>query len=268
MNTKTITNIYQVIDERDIDEILRANTNKLVVMMFSMIGCSSCKEMKPLFVNMSKQHTESIFIYVCINKFNETDKKYTNWVQYYPSFSYYFKLNEISRFTGGDFNKLIQTFSYLKIEINKNIQLNSPQQIYQQPQIQQIQQPSPQIQQPSSQIQQPHQQPQPQQPQQIKQQPAVQHPLKVPQVLHQSQQIYQAQQLPVQSNIASQDQQLPVQSNIASQDQQNQELITKNNKIQEIQELQKLKYMVQMQQLFQLQRLQKIQKTKQEEIEK
>lgn len=97
-----VNNIYQVSNNGDLQEILETVKNRLVVLMFSAHWCGPCKTIKPEFINQSKLHTNSLFIYIDIE-----DCPVSN-VQSLPTFMFYINGNMIHKFEGADVNKLVQ----------------------------------------------------------------------------------------------------------------------------------------------------------------
>ena len=81
-------NIYQVTNEQDLDEILNDHVHNLTILMFSSQTCSPCKEIKPIFINTARKYTDCFFVYIDINKFQNTTFKYTETVNITPKFSY------------------------------------------------------------------------------------------------------------------------------------------------------------------------------------
>ncbi len=111
-------NIFQVLKETDLDEIMNDHNQNLVVVMFSTKTCRPCMRIKPKFVDMAKENGECFFVYIDLNNFENTEYKYTKTVEATPKFSYYFNNVEIADVMGADESVVSKTLSHLKNKIS------------------------------------------------------------------------------------------------------------------------------------------------------
>ena len=120
-------NIFQVINEPHLDEILSNHMRDLIVVMLSSRNCEPCKLLKPKFVVLFKQHKDTFFVYIDKNNYVTTQNKYFNEFQYTPTFLFYFGGGRIAIVEGGYEKSLIQTLLILKqkIEEKNKMLLNS-----------------------------------------------------------------------------------------------------------------------------------------------
>jgi len=110
-------NIYQVIKEKDLNEIINDHPQDLLLIMYSSKTCGPCKKIKPLFINMSKENEDSFFVYIDINNYDGDISKYTNGFEGTPKFSFYFNKNEIAIIYGANEQVLKDTYMKLKMKI-------------------------------------------------------------------------------------------------------------------------------------------------------
>ena len=82
-------NLYQVVKSEDLDEIILSNPNKLIICMFSSKNCPPCSKIKPIFINYSKEHTDTLFIYVDV-MFEDKERKYLTHIEVTPMFLFFF----------------------------------------------------------------------------------------------------------------------------------------------------------------------------------
>ena len=113
-------NIFQVLKETDLDEIMNDHTQNLVIVMYSTKTCGPCMRIKPKFVSLSRENTDCFFVYIDLNIFEDTSFKYTRSVRGTPKFSYYFNNVEIACVMGADESVVVSTLANLKNKINLN----------------------------------------------------------------------------------------------------------------------------------------------------
>ena len=73
-SVNSINNIFQVVNEAHLDEILNEHQQGLTVLMLSSKVCEPCKMIKPVFIQLSKQNSDCIFVYI--------DRKNAVWYFY------------------------------------------------------------------------------------------------------------------------------------------------------------------------------------------
>lgn len=112
-------NIFQVVDEHHIDEILSEHLQELCLIMYSSKTCPHCKMMKPKFVNLSKQHKNIFFIYVDKDNFNISTNKYFSECNAIPLFLFYIGENKIAFIEGAQEQALISTLLELNYRIEE-----------------------------------------------------------------------------------------------------------------------------------------------------
>lgn len=110
-------NLYQVLSSTDVDEILEEHVESLVVIMFSSKSCSPCRQVKPTFVQSSKDNPNCYFLYIDIGNFEDKNLTYLNNVKGTPKFSYFFNNQEIAYILGGDKEVYNNTLHDLKNRI-------------------------------------------------------------------------------------------------------------------------------------------------------
>ena len=115
-------NIYRVIDESQIDEILEEHKQILVVMMYSSKNCGPCKAFKPKFVNLAVQHRDVLFVYVDKTQFTITKNKYFKDYNLTPTFIYFFGGNNIAFVEGVHEAAIIKTLMTIKEKIEEKRQ--------------------------------------------------------------------------------------------------------------------------------------------------
>jgi thiol-disulfide isomerase/thioredoxin len=136
-------NIFQVLNETHLEEIMTNHIRNLVVVMLSSKECPPCKAIKPKFVGLAKKNTDVFFIYVDRSNYNVMANKYFASFEFTPTFIFYFGGNQIAFVEGANEENLIKTLTILKQKIEEKRQELQKQQIPQQ-NLQQNPQQSPQ----------------------------------------------------------------------------------------------------------------------------
>lgn len=108
-------NLFQVLNYNDLKDIFDDNSDKLILIMFSMKTCGPCKLIKPKFVELSKKEQSCLFIYIDVENF--VDDKFISGVTSVPRFSFYYDNSEIASQEGANYEDLIKAFYDLKIMI-------------------------------------------------------------------------------------------------------------------------------------------------------
>lgn len=116
-----MSNIFQVVKEDHIDNILKKNSKKLVVLMITMNGCGACVKIKPFYYQLSKKYNDYIFLFINVHNFNVTEGKYTNDLNYFPTFKYYFGLYDIGRVEGANQKKIEEVILVFKQRLEKSM---------------------------------------------------------------------------------------------------------------------------------------------------
>ncbi len=112
-------NIFQVINENNLDEILSHHMRDLVVIMLSGKNCSPCKAIKPKFVELSKQYKDIFFVYVDITNYTTVGNKYFSEYEFTPTFLFYFGYSKIAFIEGAHEQSLVKTLLTLKQKIEE-----------------------------------------------------------------------------------------------------------------------------------------------------
>ena len=107
------SNIYQVLKEVDLNEILNDQSQSLVLVMFSAKNCKPCSQIKPKFINLSKENPKSHFVYIDVDNFENN----TFEIQGTPKFLFYFDNQVIAEILGAQEESLSNTFSNIKNKI-------------------------------------------------------------------------------------------------------------------------------------------------------
>ena len=87
-------NLFQVLDEEDLNEILTDQKDTLVVLLFSAKWCGPCRKIKPKFIEISKQYTDCYFIYINVDSYSDKNFNYMNDVSSVPYFLFYHQKNK------------------------------------------------------------------------------------------------------------------------------------------------------------------------------
>ena len=115
-------NIFQVINETHLDEILSQHMRDLVVIMLSSKNCGPCKTIKPRFVELSKQHKDIFFVYVDRTNYDVMENKYFADYLFTPTFLFYFGGNRVAFIEGNHEESLIKIIMILKQKIEEKRQ--------------------------------------------------------------------------------------------------------------------------------------------------
>jgi len=110
-------NIFQVINETHLDEILSQHVKSLIVVMLSSKNCGPCKTIKPKFVALAKHHQDMFFVYIDRTNYDVMNNKYFADYQFTPTFLFYFGGNRVAFFEGAHEESLVKIVTILKQKI-------------------------------------------------------------------------------------------------------------------------------------------------------
>lgn len=111
-------NIFQVIEEKHIDEILTDHTQDLSIIMYS-VSVPEYKKLKSTFVNLSKKYAHIFFIYVDKNNFQMSNHKYFTPETKIPYFQFFIGGNKIAFIEGGSEQILEKTVFELNFKVEE-----------------------------------------------------------------------------------------------------------------------------------------------------
>jgi thiol-disulfide isomerase/thioredoxin len=111
-------NIFQVINENHLEEIINQNRQTLIVIMLSSKECPPCKTIKPKFITSSKQNKDIMYIYIDRTNYTGVTGKYLEKFLYTPTFIFYFNCHEIGSIEGAQEQTLITTINDIKQKID------------------------------------------------------------------------------------------------------------------------------------------------------
>ncbi len=114
-------NIFQVTEEIHLDNIMKDNMHKLILIMYSSKMCAPCKQYKPKFVELAKTNKDIFFVYIDISNYKTVENKYFKNCNVNPMFLYYFNNTECARIVGVDEPSIVSILKQLeqKIEAKK-----------------------------------------------------------------------------------------------------------------------------------------------------
>ena len=115
------SNIFQVLSESDLNEIIIDHGDKLLTVMHSVkndIPNVNFVKLKYEFVELAKQNPESFFAFVNLNEFiTKNDMKVNSLMNILPRFVFYFAKTEVASINRASKNTLHSTFTQLKTKI-------------------------------------------------------------------------------------------------------------------------------------------------------
>jgi len=115
-------NIYRVINEPDLNEILLDNSHRLVCIVFLTKNADPQLNIKKCFIQMASENPNNFFIYIDLNSFTFTEKRFT--FNRLPTTFYYLDNEEIANVQGNNTDKIYDTFNQLIKLINQKISEN------------------------------------------------------------------------------------------------------------------------------------------------
>ena len=115
-------NIYRVINEPDLNEILLDNSHRLVCVVFLTKNADPQLNIKKCFIQMAYENPNNFFIYIDLNSFTFTEKRFT--FDRLPTTFYYLDNEEIANVQGNNVHKIYDTFNQLVKLINQKISEN------------------------------------------------------------------------------------------------------------------------------------------------
>lgn len=119
-------NLYQVINETDLVNILKKNDNNLVVVMITnslTFERETSNKLKKLYVEISKNFPKTFFVYIDIKNFNDQSKYFTDNIAY-PRFIYYFRNDELGYVEGLDLNVFVEKLQLILSKLNEIKEVN------------------------------------------------------------------------------------------------------------------------------------------------
>ena len=112
-------NIFKISKTNDLFELLKNLSNKLIIIMFSAKWCGPCKSIKNNFYEFSKIYTNSLFIYIDIDEYNDKDCPIINKVDSVPTFMFFNNNNLLTLIKGANSNKLQETIQNYELKITE-----------------------------------------------------------------------------------------------------------------------------------------------------
>uniref|UniRef100_A0A6C0ABW2 Thioredoxin domain-containing protein n=1 Tax=viral metagenome TaxID=1070528 RepID=A0A6C0ABW2_9ZZZZ len=121
-------NIFQVINENDLSQIVDNSQDKLVVVMFTNYTSFDkvlSYKLKKAFFDVSKAYITNIFIYVDLNNFDGNPERFTQDLKI-PRFCFYFNKDPLGNVQGLNLNIFVQQLDFInsKLEEIKNIKIS------------------------------------------------------------------------------------------------------------------------------------------------
>jgi len=120
--TSVLTNVFKVIDEYSLDEILSDNKRQLVLIIFTANTINN-SEIKKCLLNLAKQHTDAFFTIIDVDKFANATYKYVRTAKPLPKASFYFGFEEVANIYGTQTDSFVNdiraVFQSLKNELNE-----------------------------------------------------------------------------------------------------------------------------------------------------
>lgn len=108
-------NIFRVLNENDLVEILNSYTTKMIVISFiSKTSDTNCGIKKAL-VKLSQENPENIFLYIDVHNYLQTNSILINHIQGVPTTFFYYANEEIACAKGNHISDIVDTF-YLLIK--------------------------------------------------------------------------------------------------------------------------------------------------------
>ncbi|KAM4710227.1 thioredoxin-like [Discoglossus pictus] len=98
---------------RSMDDLKAAfNEGSLIVLMFKVSWCPSCKAMGPVFDELCKKHSDVLFCLIDIEEAQDVRAEFG--IQRVPTFIFYKHGNKVAEFTGANRNALEENIQGLK----------------------------------------------------------------------------------------------------------------------------------------------------------
>jgi thiol-disulfide isomerase/thioredoxin len=112
-------NIFQVINELNLDELLNKNCRNLIVIMLGSKNCVPCKTFKPKFIELSKKNSDVFFIYIDRENYSITENKYFAKYEYTPTILYFVGRDQIDDVEGLYEAQIIGKLDCYKLKIQE-----------------------------------------------------------------------------------------------------------------------------------------------------
>ena len=114
-------NIFQVINENDLSQIVNNSQDKLVVVMFTNYTSFDkvlSYKLKKAFFDVSKAYMVNVFIYVDLNNFDGDPEKFTQDLKI-PRFCFYFNKDPLGNVQGLNLNIFVQQLDFINSKLEE-----------------------------------------------------------------------------------------------------------------------------------------------------
>lgn len=114
-----LNNLYRVVHENDLDEILLENAHRLVAIMFVTKTIDAQLQLKKCLMQLASENPNNFFVYIDVNSYTTTNNRLTKKIEKMPS-TYLYLDNEEAACVQGNQPKLIyETFLQLAKKIEE-----------------------------------------------------------------------------------------------------------------------------------------------------
>lgn len=105
-------NLFKVLSEEDMDEILDDNSRRIVVVMYA--SKTRGKSMKLDFAKIAEKNKDTFFVYLDVNDYKDKTYKYTKDLERLPKFVLYYNHDMAAHVIGEDKDALIKVLLKVK----------------------------------------------------------------------------------------------------------------------------------------------------------
>lgn len=117
----SINNIFKVIDETSLEEILSDHKNELVVVTFTSTTINN-NDIRKCLLQLSTENKDCIFVFITTDDFINTTYKYTKNVKPLPKSCFYFDMEELVSVQGSNISDVVVLFYNIKNKIIQKLQ--------------------------------------------------------------------------------------------------------------------------------------------------
>ena len=112
-------NLYRIINESDLDEIITNNTNQLIMLMIPLIN--DYFSMRSCIINLAIKNQDCFFSIINTNQYDKVNGKYKN-MNGQSMTMFFFDTDQIAYIYGSNITIIQDTFYHLKNKISTKLQ--------------------------------------------------------------------------------------------------------------------------------------------------
>ena len=111
-------NLFQVLSDDDLDEILLDHRSEIVLVLYGTKTCQRTRRIKPKFVELAHQYSDFFFVYVDLLRY-KTDGRYSKDINRTPTFLFFHNMGNIGHMIGDDARQLFGLIQHFQMKLHE-----------------------------------------------------------------------------------------------------------------------------------------------------